>query len=474
MTSAMSAMFLHTPCRLLMWLLRFQRLWAAVVLLLIALPRAAAEAHEECMLATMTVRHGDWPVDLEPPFRDEIFRYSATLDYSMDYFSIDVRPASGCEIDHAPPRKTFVQIGGSVVVTLYSKNPETGAKRAYTVTATRLLGSETEIQFLTVVGGELSPIFSPTARTYDVHLSLEYDVARVVYRLRDNEQRIRSAAQIEGPAAGAKKTSEKSSSGGSSHGGSEESSHGGSEGGGHSEESHSEERRLLGMNSTWNGSTTGGSDAYQLWATGVQRRLGATVKEPLRTSGEAQYRDAYQSFMVDVGFSRKVVMAVQCADATQANIGAYTLSVHRPGCSPERPYFDPIKKLCVNFCPSGFYRNEETHRCSRCNTNCKVCDSLLHCQMCMPDTADYTYMVQPDGRCQATVNHLFKKYRWWCIGLAVLLGFLVMIGCVGICQLLGTCGHGIEKKGRKVHTYDSDSDDAEGPPYGARRRLAAY
>jgi len=436
-------------------------------MLVAVLPRAAAE---ECMLATMTVRHGDWPVDLEPPFRDEIFRYSAKLDYSMDYFSVDVRPKSGCEIDNKPPRKTFVQIGGSVTVTLYSKNPETGAKRGYTVTATRLLGSETELQFLTVVGGELSPIFSPTERNYHVRLDLKYDVAKVVYRLRDNEQRIRNTAHFESPSASKSlKTKDDKGQGDSKDTDSQAKSKS------HSS-ADSKDRRLLGVNSTRDAGMVDGGilESDTRWAAVVDRRLGATVKEPLRTSGEAQYRDAYQSFMLDVGFTRKIVVAVQCADATQANIGAYTLEVHRPGCSPERPYFDPKKKLCVNFCPSGFYRNEGIHRCSKCNTNCKVCDSLLHCQMCLPDTADYTYMVQPDGRCQATVNHLFKKYRWWCIGLAMLLGFLVLIGCIGICQLLGTCGHGIEKRSHKVHTYDSDSGDEDGPPYGARRRLAQY
>lgn len=338
-------------------------------------------------------------------------------------------------------------------VTLYSKNPETGAKRAYTVTATRLLGSETELQFLTVVGGELSPIFIPTDRTYHVHLALPYDVARVVYRLRDNEQRIRSIAHFEGPSSSSH-TAEKDVPQSTDTKGSKD------------------HRLLLGVNSTRDVGANG--DAYHRWVAGVDRRLGATVKEPLRTSGEAQYRDAYQSFMLDVGFTRTIVVAVQCADATQANIGAYTLVVHRPSCSPERPYFDPTKRLCVNFCPSGFYRNDEIHRCSKCNTNCKVCNSLLHCQMCLPDTADFTYVLQPDGRCQATVNHLFRKYRWWCIGLAMLLGFLVLIGCVGICQFLGTCGHGIEKQRRKVHTYDSDQEEEEGPPYGARRRLAEY
>jgi len=304
-----------------------------------------------------------------------------------------------------------------------------------------------------------------------VRLDIRYDIARVVYRLRDNEQRLRSAAQFEGPSSAVDKLhSDKASK---SHSDSDKKADAAT-----SDDSRrrKKDRRLISVNDSRsdgadvNGITIRGSSDVSAPMT---RQLGATVKEPVRTSGEAQYRDAYQSFMLDVGFSRKIVVAVQCADATQANIGAYTLVVHRPGCSPERPYFDPSKQFCVNFCPSGMYRNEETHRCSKCNTNCKVCDSLLHCQMCKPDTADYSYMVQPDGRCQATVNHLFKKYRWWCIGLAILLGFLVLIGCIGICQLLGTCGHGIEKQ-RKVHSYESDSGDEEGPPYGARRRLAQY
>lgn len=453
------------PRRQLHWTLSGWRQLLTTALLAAVLPRAVA--NEECTLATMSIRHGDWPIDVEPPFRGEIFTYSAKLDYAMDYFSVDVRPASGCEIDRPPPQKTFVQIGGSVVVTLYSKNPETGAKRAYTLTATRLLGSETELQFLTVVGGELSPIFSPTSRNYHVRLDLRYDVAHVVYRLRDNEQRLRGQAHFEGPSSadglspGPAPAAEKHPAANASAKG---------RGNANAKDSSDKGRRLLiGANSSQH------AEAYMRWAADVERRLGATVKEPLRTSGEAQYRDAYLCFMLDVGFTRKIVVAVQCADATQANIGAYTLVVHRPGCSPERPYFDPMKKLCVNFCPSGFYRNEEQHRCSKCNTNCKVCDSLLHCQMCVPDTEDFTYLVQPDGRCLGTVNHLFKKYRWWCIGLAVLLCFLVCIGCIGICQLLGTCGHGIEKRQQKVHTYDSDSgEEAEGPPYGARRRLAAY
>jgi hypothetical protein len=448
--------------------------YALAVLILISAFLPSAVTNEECMLATMTCRHGDWPVDLEPPFRRDMFRYAVKLDFSMDYFAIDARPASGCEIAHAPPPRNKVQIGGSVVVTLYAKNPETGAKTAYTVTATRVLGSETELQFLTIVGGEFSPIFSPTHRTYSVRLDLKYDVAKVVYRLQDNEQRLRSKAQEEEPSAGVAIEPKASAKEGQKKKAATKSEK--REGGTHEKEAGKEkeekaeaeegsERRILRGVALPAGNGT------------IERRLGATIKEPLRTSGEAQFRDAFESFMLDVGFKRKIILDVQSADATQANIGSYTLIVHRPGCTPERPYFEPKQRQCVNFCPAGFYRNEETHRCSKCNTNCRVCDTLLHCLSCIPDTAAYTYTAQPDGRCQPTVNHLYEKYRWWCIGLAVMLCFLVLIGCIGICLLCGCCcGDEQEKRGRKVHSAEESEDEEEEqqPPYASRRRLAGY
>lgn len=468
-------------------------LLAAFLLAIAGLP--VVLAYEGCTLVTLSVRHGDWPVDLEPPFRPLIFDYTVKLDFSMDSFSIDARPASGCEVAEAPTVPTPVRIGRSQAVTLYSQKLESDQKHAYTVTASRLYGSETELQFLTVVGGELSPIFNPVQRSYHVRLDLSFDEARVVYRLRDNEQRIRSSAQEETPSSGGEMKPEATSSGRDSKAdegvgdkvasgangeaekassGSDEGSSGGEDGAstdsdaGSDSSSESKDRRLI-------KNSTGLARVVAAGAVGsvALRHLGATVKEPLKTSGEVQFRDAYESFMVDVGFTRTIELTVQCADATQANIGAYNLKVHRPGCSPENPFFDPQKRLCVNFCPAGFYRNRETHRCSKCNTNCKVCADLLHCEMCIPDTADYTYVVQPDGRCLAIANHLFKKYKWWCVGLAVLLAFLVLIGCIGICQLCcsGLCDSH-SARGKKVHTYDSDSD--EPAPYGARRRLGEY
>jgi len=171
---------------------------ARVVLALLGLA-PLGDATKKCTLASLSLRYEEWPIDLEPPFQSYIFAYTVMLDFSMDTFALDARADVGCVIDGVPKAPTKVQIGGSTELIIYAKHPGTGAKQAYTITATRLLGSETELKYLSVKGGELSPVFDPTIRTYSVRLDRNMDVARVVYILRDNEQRIRSSAQKEHP-----------------------------------------------------------------------------------------------------------------------------------------------------------------------------------------------------------------------------------------------------------------------------------
>merc|ERR1711881_833997 len=90
---------------------------------------------------------------------------------------------------------------------------------------------------------------------------------------------------------------------------------------------------------------------------------------------------------------------------------------------------------------SGFYRNGEINRCSKCNTNCAVCANLLKCMLCKADDIDYTYVVQPDGSCLREENHIFKKYWWWCVGF-------------GTCQ----CCCGRRRRGTAVADDFSDDD----------------
>ncbi|CAE7621824.1 unnamed protein product [Symbiodinium sp. CCMP2592] len=178
---------------------------------------------------------------------------------------------------------------------------------------------------------------------------------------------------------------------------------------------------------------------------------------------------------LDAGFTRNVTLTIQCADPTQASIGTYTLQLKRSNCQPDKPFFDPLTRNCVNFCPEGFYRNLVSQRCSRCNTNCKVCTGLLSCKMCVPDDVEFVYVMQPDGKCQAQVNHIYARYRWWCLGLGVLLVFLVLFGCVGICTFCcSRSGKAGEKKDRRRYFEDDLEEDKQLLQFPPGRRLGRY
>ncbi|CAJ1335901.1 unnamed protein product, partial [Effrenium voratum] len=319
--------------------------------------------------------------------------YDATLDFSMESFSVNVRPDTGCEDEGVPKEPTAVEIGGDVTLKFYAKHAESGHKETYSVTVKRLLGSETQLQSLEVQHGKLTPFpFSPEVRVYRVTLDLEADMIKVLYRLRDNEQRLRVEA---GP------------------------------------------EEMLGA-----------------------RRLGVLERDVdlHPPSGEVQYKDVATSFMLDVGYERRITFTIQCADPTQASIGTYTLNVERGNCPEERPYFEAQKRKCVNFCPEGFYRNED-HRCSQCNSNCKVCTDLLDCKMCFPDTTQFAYVIQPDGKCKELVNHIYARYKWWCLGFGTLLTFLVCVGCAGICTFCSSREAGAAKKPDRRRFFEDDLEE---------------
>lgn len=393
----------------------------------------------KCTLASLILRFQDSPIDLDPAFEPYIDSYKARLDWSYESFSLDARPDINCEVEGVPAQPRSVPIGGTETVDIYVFHPDIGEKRRYRIEARRQLGSETELKYLSVEGGEISPFFSPSHREYSVSLDLTSDVVRVVYGLSDNEQRIMSSAKVERPA-------------------------------GEEDDQVEQAEKLVGGQVSDGVHGTRGSRRNSSDAKG--RRLGS--RRLATSSGEVQFEKAHVDFLLDVGFVRTIQLTVQCADPTQASIGAYVLHVARPGCTLKRPYFDPEKHVCVNFCTSGYYRNHQTHRCSRCNDNCKICSGLLECQMCAPDTADFSYAIQPDGKCRAMENHLFRRYRWWCAGLGVLLLFLVSIGICGFVQLW--CSKPRDKSARFTRLNDTDSDERDDdlPRYAGGSRFARY
>jgi len=344
-----------------------------------------ASANNVCLLETLSLRFKDSPINLVPPFVPTVFSYAATLDFVMDGFSVDVRAAPGCEVDQAPNQAIPVQVGSSHQLTVFAKNPKTGARQAYIFKATRLLGSETELQKLTVDGGQLSPQFDPAIRSYKVRLSLTNDVVKVWYTQRDAGQRSNVVAS---------------------------------------------------------------GEAFP--------NTNAAGKRLLLATGEVQYINRYKEFVIDVGFTRTITITVESSDATQANIGTYKLETTRDGCNPAKPYYDPTTLRCVNNCPSAYYRNPRIHRCSECNTNCLVCTGLLTCQMCKPNTIDNTYVLQTDGSCAQNPNRILEKYWWWCVGLAVFAGLIMLLGLGALCQYC-CCA----RRRNVVHSYESESEDSD-------------
>lgn len=360
-----------------------------------------------CMLVSLVLSSHGHPVDLQPSFTRYHHDYNATLDFSMATFSVNVRPDTGCEVQAVPKRPIAVEIGGQTRVDFLVAPPQSKDVQVYRVKVFRLLGSETILQKLEVDNGALDPFpFHNETRAYTVVLDKGADEARIRYRLRDNEQRLRISA---------------------------------------------------------------GQEVL----TGSRRLDEGTASH--QSSGEVQYQDATANFMLDAGFTRDVTVTIQCADPTQASIGTYTLQLKRSNCQPDKPFFDPQTRNCVNFCPEGFYRNLVSQRCSRCNTNCKVCTGLLSCKMCVPDDVEFVYVMQPDGKCQAQVNHIYARYRWWCLGLGVLLVFLVLFGCVGICTFCcSRSGKAGEKKDRRRYFEDDLEEDKQLLQFPPGRRLGRY
>jgi hypothetical protein len=207
--------------------------------------------------------------------------------------------------------------------------------------------------------------------------------------------------------------------------------------------------------------------AYTLADNGQMVHCAATAQQPLAdipsdgssssrrllATGEVQFRENHQSFPIDVGFKRQLTITIQSTDPQVRARGSYVISVVRQGCTPTRPLYDPVSKACVVHCPSGYYPNVESSRCSKCNSNCAVCLNIMECQLCQEATLDFSYSMQPDGSCLQASNGLLDRYMWWVVGSGVFVGLLLCVGLCLLCQCLcATCC------GKSRHRYDSDSD----------------
>merc|ERR1719399_266658 len=309
---------------------------------------------DRCWLVSLVLRHGRDPVDLVPSFSSDIFSYQVTLNFAMDVFEVDGRASTGCNVEGAPAHPVPLAIGRSTQLPLYALSPDTGERQQYIVKVNRLLGSETDLQSLRIHNAAFLRVFDPTVPRYDATLSSlsdEIDLSPTIPKAVNHNAPVTTPA----PSKTAQNTTNASSA------------------------SADKSRRLS-------------SRALRRALFARSRRLSSARRERRlaehgnQHSGEQQFPEQFAKFLLDPGFTRMITITVQAADPTQAGIGTYVVRVKREGCPPGRPFFDPVKRLCVQNCNEGTYPDKDRHRCARCNDNCHVCSDFSDCRMCLPDS----------------------------------------------------------------------------------------
>lgn len=352
-----------------------------------------------CELKSLYLRYRDKPVDMQQLFEPDVYVYTATLDFAMDSFTVDALAMEGCVTDKVPFQAIPVPLGQMYQIEIFAKSPNSSAKQPYAITVSRLQGTETELQELRITGAKLEPAFNGQLRSYHAKLALSEDYIALHYVLLDTGQKIHFSAEPQVSSRSGSNASQSAESSGSAE----------------------------------------------------QRRLN---KVPLAT-GEAQYLERAKLFPVDHGHSRQVTITLKSSDSMNEREGTYLIDVEREGCNSSKPVYDPLAQACVINCGQSFYKNPDLNRCSRCNTNCRICSSLTHCELCRPDTAAFNYAVQRDGSCLGVESSILAKYFWWCVSVAMFLGLLALMGLIFLCQCLFDC---CCPSGRDKLGVGSDSD----------------
>mmetsp|Transcript_76209 Transcript_76209/g.150728 ORF Transcript_76209/g.150728 Transcript_76209/m.150728 type:complete len:415 (-) Transcript_76209:3-1247(-) len=356
-------------------------------LLLQAAPCALSQAAPVCRIASLQLRFHNQPVDLTPSFDPDRHQYKATLDTSMDSFSVDAAPLGSAQLVGVPVNAVPIEGGHKHELTVHT----TGRyceQISYTVEVKRLDGSQTELKALRVEDGVLQPPFWPGVRKYQVVLNMQQDLIRLMYVLVDSQQKIRCTA---GPQE-LPKSAEAHSSDGNNH------------------------------------QSVPPGDSLMVSSRGSERAFTGT--------GEVQRMEHQQIFPIDVGHRRTLTITVETANPVLANVGVYVVEVTRADCDLAKPFFNTLSSSCVNNCPEGHYQNHAAKRCSACGANCAICKGPLRCELCREDTLHRAYRLLPDGKCFELVSSFEEKYYWWCVSAGIFAALLVCLCFVQLCVCL--------------------------------------
>lgn len=354
-------------------------------------------------LAVLGIRCADRPIDLEPPFAPDHYVYSAFLDFAEGSFAVDALPAPGMRIVNTDTllATALVGPGESHRVDVNVEDSESKASMEYTVTVSRLDGTDVKLRSLDVGSAQLLPSeFDPSVTDYYVAVLADQDYLKLSFIPWDSGQTFFVYAQdcsFEDPFAATTTTmaplalapatepvlmlqtpdTETNSSNAT-------------------KSSQDQNRRLATANVRVGHAAMATAVAA---AAQLGRNSGLATLQTL--SGEVQYQPVTRFFPADPGVQRVITLAVKPANGDSSGNGSYSFKVTRARCPPARPLFAPDAGMCSSTCNLGYYPDAAAARCKGCSYRCHRCtayDACLECDVSQWENLDFVEL--KDGYCQ--------------------------------------------------------------------------
>lgn len=376
----------------------------------------------------LDLRCGDRPIDLEPKFNPQHYPYIATMDYSMNSFAVDAVASPGMEIVGLSGLQTtqLVSPGATVPVDIRVRDPVNKNEMQYTVTVTRLDGTDVSVRALGLLGSPLptiTPMFEYDRYTYTVCMEPTVDHIRLQLVPWDSGQTFEVLSLPEDKPAGTCQATAPVAT-----------------------------TTIAASQAATPAQVPSSLLPQSPVATG-SRRLDALSDPP---TGETQAEVIAKRFPIDVGESRLIQIRVGPANGDQSRHRVYKLHAHRAVCPPHVPFYAPDLKQCAETCNEGYFRATDAARCEACAPLCLKCSAWNQCQVCQPSEWRTLYIVRLSGGFCQRVQIPWGPIIGGGAGAVIVLS-------VCCCLLRGPDtksrpGKAVSSRGRAMKVMDSDNE----------------
>lgn len=400
---------------------------------------AAADTSRIPRISFLDIRCTDRPIDLEPKFDPGHYVYSATMDYSMSSFAVDAVPARGMDIVGLDELLTtkLVSPGATHRVDIRVRDPQSQNEMQYTVTVTRLDGTDVSIRAMNIDQATITPLFDPAVLTYSVQLPAIVDHVRLQLAPRDSGQTIQVYATP---------SSNKES--------------------GAVSQTASTTTAPMTSETTAPVATLPPALMPQTPVTGENsRRLQNGAGISSTAVGEIQMALLQKRFPVDVGQGLTIQVKVLPANGDITNSATYKLIVSRAACPSHRPFYAPDLHQCAETCDDGFFRATTQARCEACAPLCQKCSAWDRCDVCEPSQYRTLKIISnSNGHCKRL------RIPWIPIGVGTAGAVILLSVCCCVMRGPDTSrpSSTVFSKRRGLKVMDSDNEYGGAYDRGAR------